>query len=81
MKWIKSVADAESKENGPFFDQSGFQIAFWHKGTDGLHTTFMGENASFNDVLACLNLPQNNTTIAGNITSTQTVKTELFLTT
>jgi len=33
MKWIKSVADAdeESRGNGPFFDQSGFQIAFWHK--------------------------------------------------
>lgn len=67
MKWIKSVADAkeESRGNGPFFDQSGFQIAFWHKGTDRLHTTFMAANASINDVLACLNLPQNNTTIAG----------------
>lgn len=30
MKWIKSVADAEeeSRGKGPFFDQSGFQIAF-----------------------------------------------------
>lgn len=67
MKWIKSVADAEeeSRGKGPFFDQSGFQIAFWHKGTDGLHTAFMPANASINDVLACLNLPQNYTTIAG----------------
>lgn len=67
MKWIESVADAdeESRGNGSFFHQSGFQIAFWHKGTDGLHTTFTAANASFNDVLACLNLPQNNTTIAG----------------
>lgn len=58
MKWIKSVADAEeeSKGKGPFFDQSGFQTAFGHKGTDGLQTVFMSANASINDVLACLSL-------------------------
>lgn len=53
------------REKDPFLTRAAFKLHLGIKGTDGLQTAFMPANASINDVLACLNLPQNNTTIAG----------------